>query len=176
MTARDAFEILLYPDPRLKQPAEPVASYDDLLVRFVEQLEVTMRAGPGAVGIAAPQVGRSLQVAIVDVSDARQAKKQRTQGRMVLVNPEIVAWEGMAIGREGCLSVPAFTGNVIRAERVTLRAHDEHGQRRELELGGFEARAVQHEVDHLDGLLFLDRLVSRRSDLFQRRSSAPAAE
>ncbi len=87
----------------------------------------------------------------------------------MLVNPEITEWEGMAVGREGCLSVPDFTGNVIRAERVGLRAHDAQGQVYEHALKGFEARAVQHELDHLDGLLFLDRLVSRSGDLFRRK-------
>ena len=88
---------------------------------------------------------------------------------MVLINPEILQWEGMAVGREGCMSVPDFTGNVIRAERVRLQALDEHGQTQHYDMTGFEARAVQHEIDHLDGLLFLDRLVSRRNDLFARK-------
>jgi peptide deformylase len=88
----------------------------------------------------------------------------------VLINPEILAWEGMVKGREGCMSVPDFTGNVIRAESVRLSAQDEQGDSREFEMDGFEARAVQHEIDHLDGLLFLDRLVSKRHDLFRRKA------
>lgn len=158
--------IITYPDPRLKQEAEPVERFDAELRDLVRDLEQTMREGPGAVGIAAPQVARMLRVAIVDVSGR---KKVSSHGRLVMINPEITDWDGMAIAREGCLSVPDYTGNVIRAERITLRAFDEHEDEYEHELDGFEARAVQHELDHLDGLLFLDRLVSRRSDLFQRK-------
>lgn len=159
-------ELLTYPDPRLKQVAEPVAAIDDALRAFIADLEETMRAGPGGVGIAAPQVGRFVRVAIVDVPPR---KKSSSHGRLVLVNPEITEWDGMAVGREGCMSVPDYTGNVIRAERIALHAQDEHGVSRSFEMHGFEARAVQHEIDHLDGFLFLDRLVSRRNDLFRRQ-------
>lgn len=172
-------EILRYPDPRLKEISEPVERFDDELRAFVAALEEARRAGPATVGIAAPQVGRLTRVAIVDVSGRRPGKPtgkpETCHGRMVLVNPEIVEWDGLAIGREGCLSVPDFTGNVIRAEQVVLEAQDEHGERSRRELAGFEARAVQHEVDHLDGILFLDRLVSRRADLFQRKTYQGAA-
>ena len=161
-------EILSYPDERLKQAGVPVAVFDDGLRRFVADLEETMRAGPGGVGIAAPQVGRFQRVVIVDVSGAR--KPVPNHGRLVLVNPEITQWEGMAKGREGCMSVPDYTGNVIRAERIELQALDEHGAEQYFRFEGFEARAVQHELDHLDGLLFLDRLVSRRNDLFRRKN------
>jgi peptide deformylase len=88
---------------------------------------------------------------------------------MILINPEIKTWEGMKIGREGCMSVPDYTGNVIRAEKITLSAYNEQGEMCDYECVGYEARAVQHELDHLDGLLFLDRLVSRRTDLFKRK-------
>jgi peptide deformylase len=162
--------ILTYPDPRLKQVSEPVERFDEALRSFVADLEETMRVGPGGVGIAAPQVGRFERIVIVDVSSKPKVK---SHGRLVLVNPEITAWEGFAMGREGCLSVPDFTGNVIRAERVVVDALDEFGEARHYELEGFEARAVQHEIDHLDGLLFLDRLVSRRSDLFRRKVYLP---
>jgi peptide deformylase len=160
------FDILQYPDPRLKQVSEPVQVFDAELATFVAGLEATMRAGPGGVGIAAPQVGRFQRIAIVDVSGRKNIPQH---GRLVLINPEILDWEGMVRGREGCMSVPDFTGNVIRAERIRLTAQDETGQVREYEMEGFEARAVQHEVDHLDGLLFLDRLVSKRHDLFPRK-------
>ncbi len=159
-------EILTYPDPRLEQIAQPVGQFDDALRTFIADLEETRLAGPGAVGIAAPQVGRSQRIVIVDISTK---PKNPNHGHMVLINPEITDWEGFAVGREGCLSVPDFTGNVIRAERITLEARDERGTRRQFYCEGFEARAVQHEMDHLDGLLFLDRLVSRRNDLFKRK-------
>ena len=160
-------EILKYPDERLKSLSEPVESFDDELRRFLCDLEETMLAGPGGVGIAAPQVGRFQQIVIVDCSLAR--KPVPNHGRLFMINPEILAWEGMEVGREGCMSVPDYTGNVIRAERIKVRYQDPAGQSHEIESEGFEARAIQHESDHLDGMLFLDRLVSRRNDLFQRK-------
>ena len=159
-------ELLQYPDSRLKKASTPVQTFDGQLRDFVCDLEETMRAGPGGVGIAAPQVARFERIIIVDVSSK---PKIEHHGRMVLINPEILAWEGMVKGREGCMSVPDFTGNIIRAEKIQLQAYDEYGKNQQYEMQGFEARAVQHEVDHLDGLLFLDRLVSRRHDLFRRK-------
>lgn len=161
-------DILTYPDPRLTQESQPVTSFDDEIRAFVAVLEDTMRAGPGAVGIAAPQVGRAQRIVIVDCSGKKNLATDH--GRLVLINPEITEWDGFAVGREGCLSVPDFTGNVIRAERVTLEAQDEYGAPLHFKFEGYEARAVQHEIDHLDGLLFLDRLVSRRNDLFRRKT------
>ncbi len=160
-------KILTYPDECLKQISEDVESLDSDTLDFIRQLEVTRQAGPGAVGIAAPQVGVQKRIVIVDVSAMR--KPVDNHGHMIMINPEITEWEGMAMGREGCLSVPDFTGNVIRAERIKLHYMDEQGQSHEIESCGFEARAIQHELDHLDGLLFLDRLVSRRTDLFKRK-------
>ena len=159
-------ELLQYPDSRLKQVSTPVQSFDAQLQAFITDLEQTMRVGPGGVGIAAPQVARFERIVIVDVSSK---PKINHHGRLVLINPEILAWEGMAKGREGCMSVPDYTGNVIRAEKIQLQAWDEYGKARVYEMQGFEARAVQHEIDHLDGVLFLDRLVSRRHDLFRRK-------
>lgn len=159
-------EILKLPDERLKQVSEPVDSFDRELHDFVADLEETRRAGPAAVGIAAPQVGRHQRILIVDVSGR---PKTSSHGHLVLINPEITHWEGFEIGREGCLSVPDYTGNVIRATRIRLRAQDLVGAPRVYEMEGFEARAVQHELDHLDGLLFIDRVVSRRTDLYRRK-------
>ena len=155
-----------YPDPRLKQISKPVAQFDDSLRSFILDLEETLRAGPGGVGIAAPQVGRFERIVIVDVSSKPKIKHH---GRLVLINPEILTKEGSAVGREGCLSVPEYTGNVARAKFITLRAQDEFGKSCEFEMERYEARAVQHEMDHLDGFLFLDRLVSRR-DIFRRQT------
>ena len=158
-------EILVYPDPRLKQISEPVETVDQALLDFIADLEETMRAGPGGVGIAAPQVGCFKRIVIVDVSCK---PKIPHHGRLVLINPVIATSNGSVVGREGCLSVPDYTGNVARAERITLNAWDETGAERVYSMEGFEARAVQHEMDHLEGLLFLDRLVSRR-DIFRRK-------
>ena len=160
-------EILTYPDPRLKQESTPVEVFDDGLCTFIKDLEETMRAGPGGVGIAAPQVGHFKCITIVDVSGR---KNTPNNGCMILVNPEVTVWEGLKVGREGCMSVPDFTGNVIRAESIELKAYDVQGNLCEFTCEGYEARAVQHEIDHLNGLLFLDRLVSRRNDLFKRKT------
>jgi peptide deformylase len=159
-------EILQYPDPRLKQASAAVTVFDEILHQLLRDLEDTMRAGPGSVAIAAPQVERFLRVAVVDVSGR---PKTRHHGCLRLVNPEIVHREGEVKGREGCMSVPDFTGNVVRAAAIRLRAQDADGQWREWDCEGYEARAVQHELDHLDGLLFLDRVVSPRQDLFRRK-------
>ncbi len=160
-------DILTYPDERLKQPSASVERFDNALQQFVADLEQTRLAGPGAVGIAAPQVGYFQRVVIIDVSKLKRPVPNH--GHLILINPEITEWDGYAVGREGCLSVPDYTGNVIRAEKIHLLAYDVHGERGEFDMEGFEARAVQHELDHLDGLLFLDRLVSRRNDLFRRK-------
>lgn len=161
--------ILVYPDERLKQVSAPVTEFDTRLRRFLADFEDTLRASPGCVGLAAPQVNCFQRIVLVDVS---AKPKIRHHGRLLLINPEIVAREGEAVGREGCLSVPDYTGNVARAEHIRVRAQDADGVAREYACEGYEARAVQHEIDHLDGLLFLDRLVSRR-ELFRRKVYAP---
>jgi len=159
-------QIFAYPDERLKQKSEPVTVFDENLSNFIIDLEQTMRAGQGGVGIAAPQTGYFQRIVLVNVSGR---KNTPNHGHLVLINPEITEWEGMKTGREGCMSVPDFTGNVIRAERIHLKAQNQQGECQEYDMEGFEARAVQHEVDHLNGILFLDRLVSRRHDLFKRK-------
>ena len=163
----DSLPILTLPDARLKQVSEPVEHFDQALQDFVARLELTRQQGPAAVGIAAPQVGHFQRIAIVDCSNTR--KPVPNHGNLVLINPEITHWEGYEIGREGCLSVPDYTGNVIRATQIKLKAQDEYGETHEYEMQGYEARAVQHEIDHLDGILFIDRVVSRRTDLFKRK-------
>lgn len=141
---------------------------------MIDQLEYHLEHGPPSVGIAAPQIGEFTRVAIVDVSsmfsgDRKRKPKGTNSGRMVLVNPEIQQCSGEQIGREGCLSVPDYTGNVMRAESIRLAYQDVNGGRLEIECAGFEARAVLHELDHLDGILFLDRVVSPR-EVFRRKT------
>ncbi len=161
-------EILKIPDPRLKQVSEPVTDFaDPELQQFIDDLEETRQDGPAAVGIAAPQVGKFIRVVIVDCSTTR--KPVPNHGHMILVNPEIAEWDEFEMGREGCLSVPDYTGNVIRAKKIKLKALDRHGNPLEFDMMDYEARAAQHEIDHLDGMLFIDRVVSRRTDLFQRK-------
>jgi peptide deformylase len=165
--------IIAFPDKRLARKALPVEEFDSSLQSIVSDLEETMEHGPGAVGIAAPQVGIARRIAIVDVTSLldggrKRKPKSSNNGRMVLVNPEILGREGEVTGREGCLSVPDYTGNVVRADRIRLLAQDVSGVLREYRCNGFESRAVQHEIDHLDGVLFLDRVISPR-ELFRRR-------
>lgn len=159
-------DLLTYPDVDLKKVSSPVIVFNDKLHSFIADLEQTMRAGQGSVGIAAPQVGYFERIVIVDVSSKPEIKHH---GRLVLINPEITKWKGFKVGREGCMSVPDYTGNVIRAKNIHVKALDENGIAHEYDMEAYEARAVQHEIDHLEGLLFLDRLVSRRHDLFQRK-------
>ncbi|GJL78042.1 MAG: peptide deformylase [Nitrospinaceae bacterium] len=159
-------DVLVYPDKRLKQISRPVEKFDESLLQFVSDLEETMAAGPPSVGIAAPQVGRFERIVLVDVSCKPKIKNH---GRLIMINPEITDKEGSVVGREGCLSVPDYTGNVARSERISVKAYDQFGNHQLYNMEGFEARAVQHEMDHLEGLLFLDRLVSRRDSLFRRK-------
>lgn len=158
-------EILQYPDARLKRKSLPVTVFDAALRELLRDLEDTMRAGRGSVGVAAPQVNRFVRAVIVDVSIR---PKIAHHGCLRLVNPEIVWRDGEVVGREGCMSVPDYTGNVPRARAIRVRAQDVDGQWRDWECEDYEARAVQHEIDHLDGLLFVDRVVSPRHDLFRR--------
>ena len=160
------FDVLVYPDTRLRRVSSPVRNIDDDLSKFVFDLEETMRAGPPSVGIAAPQVGRFERIVIIDVSSKPDIPNH---GKLILINPKIVSKQGSVVGREGCLSVPDYTGNVMRAEELTLQALNLVGKTVNYQMEGFEARAILHEIDHLDGLLFLDRLVSRRSSLFRRK-------
>lgn len=161
-------DILQLPDKRLKQVSEAVTDFDDAqLQQFIDDLEETRLNGPAAVGIAAPQVAVFKRIIIVDCSQTR--KPVENHGHLILVNPEIIEWDEFEMGREGCLSVPDYTGNVIRASNIHLKAQDRFGAVVEYDMNGYEARAVQHEIDHLDGMLFIDRVVSRRTDLFQRK-------
>ena len=162
-------DILTYPDERLKAVSEPVTAFTAELDSFIDDLIETMYAGPGGVGIAAPQVGRAQRIVIVDVSAKPDIPNH---GLLVMVNPEITKWKGMKKGREGCLSVPDYIGSVIRAETISVRAQSRTGEALQFKFEGYEARAVQHEIDHLDGLLFLDRLVSRHHDLMRRKPSS----
>lgn len=159
-------EILHHPSPLLKQQAQAVDHFDRELLGFAKDLQQTLLTAPGCVGIAAPQVGDNRRLIIMNVAGR---KKSTNHGLLVLVNPILVESAGSVLGREGCLSVPDYTGNVVRSEKIQVSAQDVYGQHSHYEFAGFEARVAQHEIDHLHGLLFLDRLVNRRRDLFRRR-------
>jgi peptide deformylase len=158
--------VLLYPDPRLKQVAAPAQA--DEIEEVAADVIDTMRSRERCVGLAAPQIGALVRVAVVDVSEHPRATT--SNGLLVLANPRVLEREGSEIAREGCLSLPDVTANVRRATRVLV----EHARGR-VECHGFEARAVLHELDHLDGILFLDRVVSLAEDIFQRRVYAEGA-
>jgi len=160
--------ILHFPHPLLKKMSRPVDRIDREIRALVADLLDTMREGPGSVGVAAPQIGVSLRVCVVDVSGSKLGR-DNNHGLLVLINPEIITAEGAATMREGCMSVPDYTGEVERATRITLRYQDDAGEKRELVAEGFEAVAIQHEMDHLDGILFLDRISSLKTGLFRRK-------
>ena len=162
-----AREVLLYPDRRLKQVATPAQPGE--AERVAADLLETMDSLGHCVGLAAPQIGDLIRVVTVDVSE--HPKAPENNGRLVLVNPRIVESSGAEIGREGCLSIPDLTANVRRATAIAV----EHAGGR-IESSGFEARCIQHEIDHLDGILFLDRVASLADDVFRRKRYAGSEE
>jgi len=159
------FKLLKLPDERLRQKSEPVSQFDEKLETFVQALEEAMLAGPGGVGIAAPQLGVFQRVVIVDCSLGLRPNKNH--GRLFMVNPKILDSDGEVLGREGCLSVPEWVGTVLRARNITVSYQDLQGQAHEITTKAFEARVIQHEIDHLDGILFIDRIVST-NDMVRR--------
>jgi len=161
--------IRVYPDPILKQVAEPVEEIDESVVEVVQDLVDTMLDAGHSVGVAAPQIGVLQRVMVVDVSNSKLGR-DNNHGLLEMVNPEIIERSGSKMMREGCMSVPDYTGNVTRAEHIVIEFTNRNGQLRVIEAIGFEAVAIQHELDHLDGLLFLDRVSSLKTDLYRRKS------
>lgn len=157
--------ILHYPHPTLKATSAAVVPADAATQAVVEDLLDTLAASPG-VALAAPQIGAAVRVIVVDVS---RKKGEKGHGLTVMINPVILALEGRKILREGCLSVPDYTGNVLRHEQAVVEGLAPDGRVLTLTTSGFEALAFQHEVDHLNGLLFLDRIQSLSTDLFRRK-------
>ncbi|MCE5301200.1 MAG: peptide deformylase [Spirochaetia bacterium] len=160
--------ILQFPNPRLREKSEPVKKVDEKTLAFIERLKEAMYINKGCVGIAAPQVGTLSRIVVVDVTGHKKAEQQ--SGLLVLINPILLIREGSVTNREGCLSVPDFTGNVERYSGTRYQYVDTDGYDRLLETSGFEAVAVQHEVDHLDGVLFIDRVRNAKRDLFKRKA------
>jgi peptide deformylase len=158
--------VLELPDPILKRPSVPVGRVDAAALELATDLVDTMRATVACVGLAAPQIGVGLRAFVVDVTGHRKA--QSCHGELVLFDPEVVAAHGPVVAREGCLSVPHLTGDVARASSLVVRGLTVEGVDRVVEVDAFEARAVLHEIDHLDGWLFLDR-VSSHEAIFRRK-------
>jgi peptide deformylase len=155
--------ILKYGDAPLHERARPVDGITPDIDRLVDDLIETMYAAPG-IGLAAPQVGVPLRIFVVDVSVGRDPA-----GLIVMINPEFVERDGLQLEEEGCLSVPGFNATVVRPARAVVRGLDRRGQTYEHEGTGLLARAFQHEFDHLDGTLFVDRLRGIKRDLIVRK-------
>ena len=155
--------IRIYPDPVLRAKCSQVDEFDARLRKLAADMVETMHAAPG-VGLAAPQVGRELRLAVVDVSVGEDPAQLK-----VLVNPEVVRREGLETDTEGCLSLPGITDKVDRPLAVMVRAQDLAGQRFEFAAEGYLARAVCHEIDHLDGILFTDHLRGLRRERARRQ-------
>jgi peptide deformylase len=165
MAVRD---VLRYPHPALKQVARPFSREEgDSARRVAADLVDTMRAHEGCVGLAAPQLGELVRVVAVDVSEHPRAETHH--GLIVLVNPRVALASGSVVAREGCLSVPELTANVRRAAEIVVEGLTPEGEPSTVASQGFEARCLQHEIDHLDGVLFLDRVESLATDVFRRK-------
>ena len=154
-------DILQYPDPYLRHKAAPVEAVDDSIRALVDDMLETMYAAPG-IGLAATQVGIDKRIAVIDVSESKDDP-------LVLINPEILTPAGRETSEEGCLSIPEVIEKVTRPECVTLRALDREGNAFELHAEGLLAVCIQHEVDHLDGRLFIDRLSMLKRQRIEKR-------
>jgi peptide deformylase len=155
-------EIVKYPDPVLERPGEPVTEFDDELSKLVEDMFESMYAAKG-IGLAAPQIGLSKRLTVIDLSF-----KERPEDKIVLVNPGIIFREGKQYEEEGCLSLPEIREKVSRAAKVRVRAQNLKGEWFEIEGKELLARALQHEIDHLDGILFFRRVSALKRDLILR--------
>jgi peptide deformylase len=161
--------VVRLPDHVLKRLADPVTDIGPDEKALAADLLDTMAASPHCVGVAAPQIGVSVRAFCVDVTGHKKADS--CHGAFVLFNPVLILARHLELAREGCLSVPDLTGNVARATEVVVRGLSPEGDTRVIEANAFEARALQHELDHLDGLLFLDRVGSLSTDVFRRKRS-----
>jgi peptide deformylase len=161
-------DVLRYPHPALKLDAPPLADDDRAEIdRVARDLLDTMGAHRGCVGLAAPQIDELVRMVVVDVSEHPRATNPN--GLLVLVNPRVVESSGAEVAREGCLSIPDFTANVRRATEIVVGSKNAEGEEVRITSEGFEARCLLHEMDHLDGILFLDRVDSLRHDVFPRK-------
>jgi len=156
-------EIVKYPDPVLEKPGEPVTEFDDKLQKLVDDMFESMYAAKG-IGLAAPQIGLSRRLTIIDLSF-----NERPGDKIVLINPEIIHKEGKQYEEEGCLSLPEIREKVSRAAKVRVRAQDVKGKWFEMDGEELLARAFQHEIDHLDGILFFRRVSALKRDLILRQ-------
>jgi peptide deformylase len=163
LTAAMVYPIVKYPDPVLQRPTALVTEFDDDLRQLVDDMFVSMYASEG-IGLAAPQIGLSKRLTVIDLSF-----QKRPEDKIVLVNPQIIEATGKQHEEEGCLSLPEIRDRVVRAAHVKVRAQDVHGKSFEIEGDGLLSRAIQHEIDHLDGILFIFRISRLKRDLQLRK-------
>jgi peptide deformylase len=156
-------KIVKYPDPVLQQPGEPVTEFDNELRKFVADMFETMYASQG-IGLAAQQVGVAKRITVIDLGQGKDPAQ-----KLVLINPEIISREGKQYEEEGCLSFPDIREKIARAAKVRIRAQDEHGKWFEMDGEELLSRAFQHEIDHLDGMLFIFRMSALKRDLNLRK-------
>jgi peptide deformylase len=157
------YPIVKYPDPILQKPAEPITTFDAKLRELIDDMFTSMYDAQG-IGLAAPQIGISSRLTVIDLSFQKDPKQ-----KIVLINPEIVEKSGKQVEEEGCLSLPEIRDRVVRAAEVKVRAQDANGKSIEVEGTELLARALQHEIDHLDGILFIFRLSRLKRDLQLRK-------
>lgn len=155
--------VVKYPDPVLARRGDPVTVFDPALRKLVEEMFESMYAAQG-IGLAAPQIGLSQRLTVIDVSFRKNPEE-----KLVLINPEVIEVAGSQLEEEGCLSLPEIRDKVRRAARVKVRAQNEHGEWFEVEGEELLARALLHEIDHLDGILFIDRLSRLKRELILRK-------
>jgi peptide deformylase len=156
-------KIVKYPEPVLSQPGEPVTEFNDELRRLVADMFETMYSAQG-IGLAAPQVGVSKRITVIDLSMGKEPKD-----KLVLINPEVISSEGKLYEEEGCLSFPEIREKVVRAAKVRIRAQNEQGKWFEMDGEALLSRAFQHEIDHLDGILFIFRMSPLKRNLNLRK-------
>jgi peptide deformylase len=157
------YPIVKFPDPILQQPAEPVTVFDAELRKLVDDMFTSMYDAQG-IGLAAPQIGISKRLTVIDLSF-----QKKPEDKIVLINPEVIEIKGKQVEEEGCLSLPEIRDRVVRAAEVRVRAQDAEGKPIEVEGTELLARAIQHEIDHLDGILFIFRLSRLKRDLQLRK-------
>lgn len=163
--------VLTHPDPILSRRSVEVDPADPATLALARELVATMRSSPACVGLSAPQIGESVRVFCVDVTGHRRAKS--CAGLVVMANPRILTRTGNVVMREGCLSVPDLTGDVARAAEVTVEGVEpESGRLLRIDANAIEARCLLHEIDHLDGFLFLERVLDPSAQLFVRKTYA----
>lgn len=160
---RKLYNVVKYGDPVLEKPGASITKFDATLAELAEDMFATMYAAQG-VGLAAPQIGKSLRIAVVDVTSGKNP-----EAKIVLVNPEITHAEGEKREEEGCLSIPGFRGYVVRPQFVTIKAQNAKGEWFEIRGEDLLARAFCHEIDHLNGILFLQHLSMLKRDLIKRK-------